>query len=75
VAAVSKLIRTDQTRPGDLILGTRASGDYENGPRRLDRLEPAAEHSQRMQAYWLIWTDGSRLCYYGDTQVWLGQRP
>lgn len=70
-----RLIRADRALPGDLILGTRASGNYEDGPRRLDRLEPAPEHSIRTDAYWLAWTDGTRLCYYGDTQIWLGQRP
>jgi hypothetical protein len=70
-----KLNRADKARAGDLITGTRASGNYDTGPRRLDRREPAPEHSQRMEAYWLVWTDGTRLCYYGDTEVWLGQRP
>lgn len=73
-----KLIRTDHLRPGDLILGTEASGNYEDGPRRLAELVHAPEHEKRKngtKAYWLAWTDGRRQVYYADTQVWLVQRP
>lgn len=65
-----RLIRTDRARAGDLITGTLASGNYPE-PRRVDAVEDAPEHSKRMPAYWLVWTDGGRVCYYGDTEIWL----
>jgi hypothetical protein len=67
-------IRVDRARPGDLITGTLASGDYPE-PCRIAAIVEAPEHSQRMTAYWLVWMDGGRVCYYGDTEIWLGQRP
>jgi hypothetical protein len=68
--ATARAVRTDRLRGGELVLGTVASGAYEDGPRRL-ALRPveAPEHSERTVAYWLEWSDGRRLVYYGDTLV------
>lgn len=63
-------VRTDRLRGGELVIGTTASGPYEDGPRRLARRpieEP--EHSVRTVAYRLVWSDGLGPVYYGDTLV------
>lgn len=73
-----KTIRTDQSRPGDLIAGTSASGNYEGGPKRLASRARAVEHEKRsdmMAAYLLKWTNGTQNVYYGDTKILLAQRP
>lgn len=73
-----RLVRTDKIRPGDLITGTELSGDYEGGPRRVASIARAPEHEKRTNgtlAYWVVWTQGGRLVYYADTNVWLAQRP
>jgi hypothetical protein len=73
-----KVIRVDKARPGDLIAGTNASGNYPDGPRRIDQITRAPEHEKRTDgtaAFWLEWTDGRRLVYYADTLIWLAQRP
>lgn len=73
-----RLIRTDRIRPGDLLAGTHASGNYEGGPRRVAKVIHAPEHEKRRdgtKAFWIVWTDDTELVYYADTQVWLAQRP
>jgi hypothetical protein len=66
----ARTVRTDRLRGGELVIGTTASGPYEDGPRRLaERPTEAPEHSVRATAYWLAWTDGRRQVYYGDTRV------
>lgn len=73
-----KLIQVGKVRPGDLIAGTGPSGNWKDGlgPRRVERIEQAPEHSQRTTAVWLVWAgDWPRNCFYVDTQVWLAQRP
>lgn len=70
VANTAKRVRVDRLRGGELVIGTSASGPYEGGPRRLAAPpQSAPEHSQRMAAYRLEWSDGGRLVYYGDTLV------
>lgn len=73
-----KSIRTDKARPGDLIAGTGASGDYEGGPRRLADIVRAPREEKRTdgtKAYEVEWADGSKQVYYGDTALLLQQRP
>lgn len=68
MAADPKNVRVDRLRGGELVIGTRPSGPYTDGPRRLaDRPKSAPEHSMRTVAYWLEWSGGDRQVYYGDT--------
>lgn len=70
MANTPKRVRVDRLRGDELVIGTGASGPYDGGPRRLaGPPQPAPEHSQRMAAYWLDWSGGGRLVYYGDTLV------
>ncbi len=62
--------RTDELQPGDVVVGTAASGDYPE-PKTLAALDPAPEHSVRTDAYWLTWQVGGRQVYYGDTVVYI----
>lgn len=60
----------DRLSGRELVIGTGASGAYEDGPRRLaGKPWPAPEHSQRTTAYWVEWSGGDRQVYYGDTVV------
>ena len=64
----TRAVRTDELTPGDVVVGTAASGAYPE-PRTVAALDPAPEHSKRTEAYWLTWQVGGRQVYYGDTVV------
>lgn len=63
--------RVDRLQPGDIVTGTAASGDFEDGPRALvERVKAAREHSVRMTAWECHWDgDHAPNVYYGDTLV------
>lgn len=63
------LVRVDALKPGATVLGTGASGDFEDGPRVLVSITPAPEHSRRTAAYHLRWDSETANVYYGDTLV------
>jgi hypothetical protein len=66
--STAKRVRTDRLRGSELVIGTAASGPYEEGPRRLaSQPTPAPEHSVQREAFWVAWSGGGRQVYYGDT--------
>lgn len=67
--------RVDRLQPGDVVTGTTASGEFDNGPRLVEsRTKAAREHSVRMTAWVIAWVDAGANIYYGDTQVLVARR-
>ena len=62
--------RTDELRPGAVVLGT-AAGDTYPQPRTVVARTLAPEHSQRMAAYRITWDSANPQVYYGDMVVWV----
>jgi hypothetical protein len=68
--ATPKAVRVDRLRGSELVIGTAASGPYEDGPRRLAAQPTSApEHSVQREAFWVDWSGGGRQVYYGDTRL------
>lgn len=62
-----RLVRVDETSPGDTLVGTWSHQWPQ--PRRLASREPAPEHSVTGQAWRLHFTDGDSTVLYSHTGV------